>query len=191
MRTVMVIAAAAALSACGGGKDAGGNAQAAAGAPVKQQPGSWTNKIEVTKLEVGGGVDTAKMKEGMQTMLDAASAQSLCITPEYAAKFDSRQNMERMAAQGKNCTFDRKVASGEKLDFSGICTDQAGNKMRVSINGTSSATAQDMVVKAEPADAAAPMKVNMEMHIASRRTGECKPGDITPPLPGAAPGAAG
>lgn len=31
----------------------------------------------------------------------------------------------------------------------------------------------------------------MEMHIASRRTGECKPGDITPPLPGATPGAAG
>lgn len=186
MRTMVVMTTALALAACGG-KDAGGNATAAAsGGPVKQQPGSWTNKIEITKLDVGGGVDTAKMREGMQTMMDAASAKSLCITPEYVAKFDPQANMERMASQGKNCTFDRKQVTGATVDVAGICTDASGNKMRVSVNGTSAATAQDMVVKVSPADAASPMKANMEMRIASRRTGECKPGDITPPMPGAA-----
>lgn len=189
MRGTMVAVAALLLAGCGG-KGGTDNASAAAneGGPVKHQPGSWTNKIEVTKIDAGPGVDTAKIKAGLQQIFDAASTKSVCITPEMAAKGNPAANMERMAAQGKKCDFTRKAMNGEKLDFAGTCSDPNGAKLRVAVTGTNGATGQDLKVVSAPVDASGASQGSMEMRITSRRTGECKPGDLTPQAPVGQPG---
>lgn len=183
-----VLAAALSLSACGNGGKSADNATAAkvtSGAPVKHQPGSWSNKIEITRFDGGPGIDNAKVKAGLQSIFDAASGMSICITPAIAEKDNPAANMERLAAQGKKCDFTRKVSDGEKLDFAGVCSDASGTKVRVAITGTNAATEQNLVVVSEPIDASGATKGAMEMHVSSHRTGACKPGDTTPPVPGA------
>ena len=184
MRTAMVVGAALLVAACGNKDKGSAGAATGGGAPVKHQPGSWTNKIEITKLDAGPGVDSSKVKAGLQQVFDAASGNSICITPEVAEKDNPAANIERMAAQGKKCDFSRKVADGERLDFAGICSDANGTKVRIAITGTNGATAQDLTVVSEPVDPTGATRGSMEMHVASHRTGDCKPGDMKAPLPG-------
>ena len=193
MRTVLVMTAALGLAACGGGAETA-NGSAGAGtttasttpaAPVKQQPGSWTNKIQIVKLDAGPGVDNDKIKQGMQSMFDAVAGRGVCITPAMVQNNSVEKNIEQLAAQGKKCDFSRKIMDGEKVDFAGTCTDANGTKVQLAINGRNTATAQDMTVTSSPIDASGTARGSMELKLEARRTGECKPGDITPPAPGA------
>ena len=187
MRVLALTSAALLLAACGNG-DGKGDAKAASGEPVRHQPGSWSNKIEIVKLDAGPGVDSAKIRGGMQQIFDAASGTSICITPELAAKDNPAANLERLAAQGKKCDFTRKVATGDRIDYAGTCTDPNGSGIRIAITGTNGATAQDLTVTSAPVDPSGATKGSMTMHLTSRRLGDCKPGDVTPALPGNAAG---
>ena len=192
MRTMLVMTAALGLAACGGGTEttngsaaAGTGTASTTGAPVKQQPGSWTNKIQIVKLDAGPGVDNDKIKQGMQSMFDAVAGRGVCITPAMVENSSVEKNIEQLAAQGKKCDFTKKVMAGETVDFAGTCTDANGTKVQLAITGTNRATAQDIMVTSAPIDASGATRGSMELKLEARRTGECKPGDITPPMPGA------
>jgi hypothetical protein len=167
------------LAACGAKSDA----------PVKREPGSWSTKITIAKLE-GKGV-TPQARTGMQQMFDAMASMSVCVTPEAAAREDIGHNLEGASGAGRNCQFDKRDMSGETISFSGTCSDGA-RKVRLSATGTSGATAQDMTMKVEPIGADGAPEGVMEMHVVTTRSGACKPTDITPPAPAVpvAPGGA-
>ncbi len=167
------VAALSLLSACGTKSDA----------PVKREPGSWSTKITIAKLE-GKGV-TPDAKAGMQQMFDAMSRMSVCVTPEAAAREDIGRNLEGASGAG-NCAFDKRDLNGETISFSGTC-GEGTHKVRLSATGTSGATAQDMTMKVEPLGANGTPEGIMEMHVVTTRSGACKPGDITPPAAPAAP----
>ncbi len=152
-------------------------------APVKRQPGSWSQKVEIVRLEGKDAPPQAKTQ--VQAMFDAMSRVSVCVTPEAAAKEDMSKNLENASGSAQNCTFDRKTLSGETVDFAGTCGAGA-NKVRIEARGTSGATAQDLTMTVQPLGADGKPNGMMEMHMTASRGGACKPGDITPPAEGGA-----
>jgi hypothetical protein len=170
----VALSAGVALGGCGTG---GSGNSSAAGAPVKREPGSWSTKIDITKLE-GKDVKPGE-REQAQALFGMMSAISVCMTPEAIAQEDISSNLENSAGS-KDCTFDRKTVSGSTVDFSGICK-RDGKNVRMSAKGSNGATEQDITVSVEPLDAAGKPEGIMEMHVTSKHNGPCKPGDITPP----------
>jgi len=170
------VAALSLLSACGAKSDA----------PVKREPGSWSTKITIAKLE-GKGV-TPDAKAGMQQMFDAMSRMTVCVTPEASAREDIGHNLENASGAGSNCQFDKRDLTGETISFSGTC-GEGTHRVRMTATGTSGTTAQDMTMKVEPLGASGTPEGIMEMHVVTTRSGACKPTDITPPPVPAAPAA--
>lgn len=174
---ILALSASVALSGCGGGGIGGSSAEP----PVKRQPGSWQNKMQIVRLE---GPDVKpEMREQMQKMMDMMGSISVCMTPEAIAAEDPSKNLEKQAG-GNNCTFDKKNISGETVEFSGTCTGPQGNKMKMTAKGKNAATETDMTMIIEPLKADGSPEGVMEMRVTAKRTGECKPGDFTPPVPG-------
>lgn len=189
MRHVVILgmlSAGLALGGCGGGSSTSSSTTTTTTttsvAPTKRQPGSWSSKIEIVKLE---GPDIKPgTREQMQQMLSMMSGMSVCVTPEAAAAEDVSKNLENSAGS-KDCTFDKRNISGDTLEFSGTC-QRDGKKVRMTASGKNGATAQDITIKVEPLSASGAAEGVMEMRITSAHQGACKPGDITPPGPGAA-----
>ncbi len=157
-------------------------------AQVKRQPGSWSQKVEIVKLEGKGA--TAEAKVQMQKMFDAMSGLSVCLTPAAAAKEDLGKNIEQMGSQGKNCTFSKRDTAGATIGFDAVCKQPGGGSMKLTAAGTTSPTEQDITLTMQGTAASDAPEGTMEMHVRSTRGGDCKPGDITPPDAPAAPPAA-
>jgi hypothetical protein len=191
MKKMLLLTAASSLMLAGCGdkaKDApgeGGNAEAAAvSSPAeKRQPGSWSQKIEIVKLE-GDDVKPGD-KEQMQQMFSMLSGMTICLTPEAAAKEDMEKKLSDMGTRGENCTFDKRAMSGNKIDFSATCQGTDGKVMKMAATGTSGATSQDITMSISAKKADGTDEGEMVMHIQSERKGECGPKDITPPAAGA------
>lgn len=147
--------------------------------PVKRQPGSWSQKIEILKLEGKG--TTPETRVQMQKMFDSMGAVSICLTPAAVAKEDMGKAMEQMAAHGQNCTFDKKTASGGTIAIGATCKQPNGGTVKMRVDGTTAATRQEMTMQTEGFDATGAKEGVMQMHIVSTRGGDCKPGDVTPP----------
>lgn len=154
--------------------------------PIKRQPGSWSQKVEILKLEGKGA--TPETKTQMQKMFDSMAAMSVCLTPAAAAKEDFSKAMEQMASRGQNCTFDKKDVNGAAVNVSATCKQPTGGSVKMTINGSNAPTAQSLTMQTEGYDAAGAKQGLMQMKITSTRSGDCKPGDITPPDAPAAPG---
>lgn len=148
-------------------------------APIKRQPGSWTQKVDLLKLE-GKGADP-KAKATMQQMFNSLSRISLCVTPDAAAREDITADFAN-AGGGMNCTFDKHSVSGEAIEASGTCSG-GPEPARISVKGTSGATAQDIMIAIEALDPKAPGAGGMVMHVTTRRMGACTAHDLKPPAP--------
>jgi Protein of unknown function (DUF3617) len=189
MRALAFLMGAAALSlgACGDSATKDGKGSVAASSePVKRQPGSWSTKVEIVKLdgpEVKGGE-----KEQLQAMMNMMGNVSICLTPEAVAAEDMSKNLEQMGSQGGECTFEDREISGNSIKFAATCKSSDGGTAKMTANGTNSATAQDFTISTVAVKADGKPAGEMVMRITGQRTGDCKPGDITPPT---APKAAG
>ena len=147
-------------------------------APVKRQPGSWSQKVEITRFE-GKDADP-RIRQGMQQMFDAMSTMRVCLTPDYVAREDINKRMEQLSGQGVACTADKKTSSGSTIAFAATCK-QNGSTVRISADGTNAGTSQDFTMKVESTDAGGVSEGVMEMHVTSKREGECTPGELSPP----------
>lgn len=180
-------AAALTLGACGDSAKDGGGIFGASDAPVKRQPGSWVTKVEVVKLEgpdIKGGE-----KEQLQAMMNMMGNMSICLTPEAIAAEDLGKNLEQMGTQGGQCTFEQRDVTGSSIKFAATCKSGSGGTAKMTATGSNSATAQDFTISTVATKADGKPEGEMVMRITANRTGECKPGDITPPLPPKAEGA--
>lgn len=148
-------------------------------AQVKRQAGSWSQKIEIVKLEGKGATPEAKAQ--MQKMFDAMAGLSVCLTPAAAAKEDLGKNMEQMGSQGRNCTFTKRDVTGSTIGFDATCKQADGGTMKLVATGTNAPTDQDVTLTMDGTTASGERQGSMEMRVHSSRSGDCKPGDITPP----------
>ena len=183
---VLCSAAILVLAACGDkaadGSSPGGTV-AESSAPVQRQPGSWSTKIEIVKLagpDIKGGE-----REQMQAMMNMMGNVSICLTPAAVAQEDVTKNLEQMGAQGSACTFDKRDVRGNRVSFAANCKTADGGATRLSAEGMNDATSQDMTISSAGTKPDGSPAGEMVMRVTAKRTGECKPGDITPPSPSA------
>lgn len=148
-------------------------------AQIKRQPGSWSQKVEILKLEGKGATPQTQVQ--MQKMFDAMAAMSVCVTPAAVEKEDLAKNLEQMGSRGQNCTFSNRDATGATIGFDAVCKQADGGSMKLTAKGTNAATAQDITMTMVGTDAAGKAQGTMEMRVRASRSGDCKPGDITPP----------
>lgn len=175
------------LTACGekaADGSAAGGAISDSSAPVLRQPGSWSSKIEIVKLEGPGMKGTEKAE--MQAMMNMMGSVSICLTPEAVAQEDVTKNLEQMGSQGGECTFDKKDVSGNRVSFAATCKMRDGASTKLSAEGKNDATSQDFTISSSGTKPDGTPAGEMVMRVTGKRTGECKPGDITPPTPNAA-----
>jgi hypothetical protein len=175
---LMATAAMLALTACGD-KAADGGAKADNSEPVKRQPGSWSSKITILKLDAPGM--SGGEKEQMQAMMDMVGNVSVCLTPEAVAQEDVTQQIEAMGSQGGDCKFSKKDFSGNNISFAATCKTGDGGSANISGEGTSGATSQDITITTAGLKPDGSAAGEMVMRVTATRSGECKPGDITPP----------
>jgi hypothetical protein len=167
MRKTMMAAGVAAMLLAGCAKS---------GPPPKRQPGSWSQKIELKRLE---GKGAAEMRPRMEQMLAMMSTISLCVTPQMAAKEQATSDLEKFGGNG-NCTFDRKSVAGGNLDVSGVCKSATGTK-KLTATGTLGASDQDIDMTVETLDTGGAKQGVMEMRVHSVRNGECTAKDMAAP----------
>ncbi len=170
MRTIIVLAGTALLvTACGKG-DSG---------PVKRQPGSWSQKIEIVEFAAPGV--RPEQKAQMQQMMNMMAGVSVCITPALAAQENPERNLTAMGGSQDSCKVVDKKFSGGKIAFTANCS-QAGKNVKLTANGTSGATEQNIKMTVESVGAQNDGS-KLVMNVSAKREGACKPGEFTPPVP--------
>ena len=156
--------------ASGGTAASATNAAAASSPPVKRDPGKWKVDMKLVKLDVPGA--PPQMKEGMEKMFSSMSGMEQCITAEQIAKEDIEKNLTNAAAQGSECTFDKKVIAGETIDIAGTCK-QGTQTANLVIKGTSGKTAQDIQIISTGVGPDGKSPMTMELQMKATRTGDC------------------
>jgi hypothetical protein len=172
MRKIVIAAGAAALvlTSC-----------ANPGPPPKQQPGSWTTKIDILSME---GKDADKARAGMEQMFKMMGAMSVCVTPELAAKDDPATSVEKLGggANGQ-CTWEKKDVSSAGVHLVGTCRD-GGRTVKITSDGTLTATDRDITTTIEGYDANGTKEGSMKTRTHATRNGECTAKDMTAPAMG-------
>lgn len=174
-----ITAATATLSLAGCGSDA----------PVKRQPGSWSQKMEVIEF-TGPGITPAQ-KAQMQRMMEMVSKMTVCLTPDTVAREDIEKNLTNLGGAAGNCVVADKQIGGGKVSFTANCNEPGkggatGKRVRMTVAGTNSATEQSFRVTVESTDASSDGG-KLVMNVSGKREGECKPGELTPPPPPTTP----
>lgn len=184
-RNFALLAATAVLALTGCGEKAAdgsaGGAVADRSAPVQRQPGRWSTKIEIVKLE--GPDMKGSEKAELQAMMNMMGNVSICLTPEAVAQEDVTANLNQLGSQGGECKFDKKDVNGNRMSFAATCKTPDGGSTRLSAEGKNDATSQDFTLSSAGTRPDGKPAGEMVMRITGKRTGECKPGDITPPMP--------
>lgn len=170
MRLLIGVAAAAALSACGGG-DGGGNGSgggnAGGGSDVAMQPGQWEMTATVTRMTVPG------MPAGMTPPTPPPSTTRNCLTEEEARQASSNFLAQTTGA-GEGCTSENSSMSGGRIQATVQCNRPEGN-VRMTMNGQYTATTIDMTQQVQTSMPGG-QNLDMEARIQGRRVGECPPG---------------
>ena len=140
------------------------------GPPPKRQPGSWSQKVEIVKVE---GKDADKIKAQMQASLAMMGNISICVTPDMVAKEDPVANLKKFNSDG-SCKVDKQDFEGKNVSFSGTCKGPGGEMGKIDASGTLSPTAQDFTVSID-----ATTKVEIKTHAV--RNGDCTAKDLKIP----------
>jgi hypothetical protein len=169
----------------GAAAGADGGTIAASSKPIDRQPGSWSTKMEVVKME-GPDVKPGD-KEQMQAMMGMMSGISVCLTPEAASQEDIAEKLEKLGSSGGECTFGKRDISGNRVMFEAQCKGENGGTVNMAADGTNSATRQDITITTNAKNADGSPAGELVLRMTGERTGECKASDFTPPAEAKAP----
>lgn len=138
------------------------------------QPGQYAANVEVIRVDVPGM--PAEQAEMMKGMMSSASAveRSYCLTPEEAQR-NGREMFAEMAKGDGNCQFSDFDVDGGRVTGRLSCTGgRGGATSEVVLDGTMERTATNMHMTKTVNDSHMPGgRMEMEMRIAMRRTGDC------------------
>lgn len=175
MKFALLAVAAIALSACSsepeettpeGGVDLE-TASAEAAKLDKPEPGQYSMKVSVEKLNLTGAPEG--VKEQIRTQMESGFANSYCLTPEEADKgFDE---VYGQLTQDGQCQFSNFTVDDGTLDGTATC-EVPGGTMTYSMKGKAWATGSDLT--AEATLDAQGRQMEMALHMVQERTGDCE-----------------
>ena len=141
-----------------------GAATDVAATDIKPRAGRWETKLALTSLEVPGM--PANAKDAMTQQMSKASTVISCLTPEQAARNDSKF----FGPRNGNCDYQNVSVANGKVQGKMTCT-QNGMKQTVDMRGTYGADAYDMALDTK-GDMGG-QTITMAMRVTGTRTGEC------------------
>ncbi|EQB17496.1 DUF3617 domain-containing protein [Novosphingobium lindaniclasticum] len=141
----------------------------------RPKPGQYTQKVEITKMEVPGlsDRDAAQMK----TAMAQGQVNSFCLTKAEADK--GYRDMFDEIGKGRECSYSRFDVDGGRLDAQMDCqsNEQGANnqgKAVIKLAGTVGEQGSDINVDMDMSGGPAPMgQMKMAMHLVTSRTGDC------------------
>jgi hypothetical protein len=167
-----------ALAACSGG-DAGSkgvsedDVRSELASATQLNPGQYAANFEIVRFDVPGmPADQQSMIREM--MAGAAQVQnSYCLTDEQARR--GGEDMFREMAKGSgDCRFDSFEVDGTSVSGVLSCTPQGSGRAVMRMSGTMASTRTDLTLTTDITDSSLPQgRAQMEMRVASRRTGDC------------------
>jgi len=172
MRSMMVLplAAAFALSGCGGGADTDGDgevtteeaaAEAAGSGFTGPRPGQYRVKTEILEMKVPGM--PAGMSVDQMNSMTATADVTFCVTEQDSAKA-TREMMTKSA--GGNCEVKKLDIAGGRVDSEMTC-NMNGQTMTTKTTGTIDSEGMDLTVESSGAG------MSQKMHIVQTRIGDC------------------
>ena len=162
-----VAAVAIALSGCGKSSE-----------PDKREPGKWKTEATLEELELVNAppamqAQAAALKDQMSVQLKEQASQEECLTAEAAAKEDISKGISDTLGGG-TCTFSKNEVSGGKIDVVGTCQGQGGQKMAMTMAGTTSSKKVDVTLTMKNEDGAVGPGMNLKMKVVSTHQGKCE-----------------
>lgn len=165
------------LAGCGGSpeeppqpdpaKAAAAKARPKVPSDIRFSPGRWESSVKIEKLDLGNL--PPQVKQTIESELGRERKFAYCLTPEEAAKPDSRF-FNRGGSD--DCTYDEYTMAGGHLDVKMSCKTPQGTQ-KVTLTGTYSASTYSMTM-ATSGDAAMGAPMLMTMSLSSRRAGNCR-----------------
>ncbi len=157
MKKLIVFAAPLALAtACSGGgsADADGDGEISAeeaqaeaedaAAEIAVRPGQWQTTFEITELEIPNAPPQLQEMMGtMRSQMAQGMSSTSCLTPEEAANIG-----DSMFDDNDNCTVSEFEMSGGNMTVAATCQEPGGPAMSMRMEGTYTATSNDMTVTA-------------------------------------------
>ncbi|MEQ1687714.1 MAG: DUF3617 domain-containing protein [Sphingopyxis sp.] len=138
------------------------------------QPGQYASTAEIVRFEVPGmPAEQAKMVGDMMSS-SAAVENSYCLTAEQAGR-GGRDMFAEMAKGGGNCQFSDFDVDGDRVSGHLTCSGGAGGaRSEMTMTGTMQPTSSDVRMAMTINDSHMPQgRAEMEMHVTTRRTGDC------------------
>jgi len=172
MRSMLILplAAAFALSACGGGADSNGDGkitneeaadEVADAGFTGPRPGQYRVKTEILEMKVPG-MPAGMSVQQMNKMAGGADV-TFCVTEQDSEK--ATREMVSRSGQG-NCEVKKLDLAGGRIDSEMTCS-QGGQTITTKTTGTVSSEGMDLTVESNAAGMA------QKMHITQERIGDC------------------
>jgi hypothetical protein len=159
MRTALSLIALGTLAACGqsgSSNETTAGSASVASSSVTLQPGQWESQVQLA--------NASQPSPGQR-----AATVRFCITPEQAA------NPTAAAMAGdtgrSHCTMKDYSVAGGRIHGTTVCDMGTGGSMRMTTDGTYTATTYAMTVKSQ-IDIRG-RSINSETHVNAKRVGDC------------------
>ncbi|MEK6540761.1 MAG: DUF3617 domain-containing protein [Pseudomonadota bacterium] len=138
------------------------------------QPGQYSSNVEIARFEVPGmPAEQAKMVGEMMSS-SAAVENSHCLTAEQAGR-GGRDMFAELAKGNGSCQFSDFDVDGDHVTGHLRCNGGAGGaQSEMTMVGTMQPTSSDVRMTMAIRDSNLPQgRAEMEMHVTTRRTGDC------------------
>ncbi|QDK34706.1 MULTISPECIES: DUF3617 domain-containing protein [Sphingomonadaceae] len=173
---VSIVGLALALAACGSKEQKSGEPKTMdevkeeAAQLQRPRPGQYTQKVEITKMDVPGMPSEAAAQ--MKTMMAKGQVNQFCLTQAEADK--GYRDMFDGIGKGRECSYSRFEVDGGKLDAQMECKSADQGTARIQLAGTVSDQGSDVTVDMNMSGGPAPMgEMKMAMHMTTARLGDC------------------
>ncbi len=146
--------------------------------PDTRKAGNWKTEATLVRLDVEGAPPGAEkqiaaMKDQMAAQMKNQMGRDECVSAEQAEKEDVSKDFLNGISTGGKCTLTTDKVGGGTMDIAGTCS-MGPSKMDITMKGTNSAEKIDAVVTMKGGPAGAGPKLDMEMKVVARHTGDCE-----------------
>lgn len=176
MRLCGILAAAAALTACGSGDtvemenasvaDVANEMRKADATEGFVNPGQW--KQTATLVDISAPNMPPQIAEAMKKQTGTSQVHEVCLTPEQA----KRPREDFFTGAEKNCRYEHFKWGGGNIDLKLVCAEEGMSRV-MNLAGTYKPDSYQMAMTATSTGGPPGQAMTIKMRVDAQRTGEC------------------